>query len=212
MRDAVTAMVEGMDRILEVGPGPVPFPSATEFIDWQAWPELAGKPVHALDVNGDPFPFEDKSFDFVYCRHTLEDIYNPVWLCKEMSRVGRAGYVETPSPVAEYVRGVDPEDKPWRGYCHHRHLFWVNQETLMILPKLPIIEWAALPSESHQISILNEGPIFWNTYFFWGGDLNFKLLRHDMEFQILPEYPNLLQEALAWSEQNNRQLIKRFNF
>jgi hypothetical protein len=37
-----------------------------------------------------------KILDVAICRHTLEDIANPVFLCRELSRVSRAGYVETP--------------------------------------------------------------------------------------------------------------------
>src|SRR5437667_8989346 len=100
MQLVVGRMAQGRPRVLEIGPGRDPFGAATEFVDWHAWPELKGKPTHVLDVNQDRLPFEDKAIDFVYCRHTLEDLYNPMWLCREMSRVAKAGYVETPSPVA----------------------------------------------------------------------------------------------------------------
>jgi hypothetical protein len=44
--------------------------------------------------------------------HMLEDMYNPFPICAEMSRVAKAGYVETPSPVAELCRGVDGDKPP----------------------------------------------------------------------------------------------------
>jgi ubiquinone/menaquinone biosynthesis C-methylase UbiE len=46
-------------------------------------------------------PYEDKEFDFVYCRHVLEDLIYPFRVIKEMQRVAKAGYIETPSPMAE---------------------------------------------------------------------------------------------------------------
>src|SRR5262245_24227504 len=91
----VEQMTAGQGRVLEIGPGPRPFTHSTEYVDWQAWPQLAGKPVHTLNINQDTLPLADKSFDFVYCRHTLEDLYNPFLMCREMNRVGRAGYIET---------------------------------------------------------------------------------------------------------------------
>lgn len=42
------------------------------------------------------FPFRDKQFDFVICSHTLEDIRDPIWVCQEMNRMGKRGYIETP--------------------------------------------------------------------------------------------------------------------
>jgi hypothetical protein len=77
--------------VLEIGPGPKPFLPATAFVDWQTWPQLAGRNLHVLDINQEPLPFADKAVDFVYCRHTLEDLYNPFWVCREMARVGKAG-------------------------------------------------------------------------------------------------------------------------
>lgn len=64
-----------------------------------------------------PFPFPDKMFDFVVCSHTLEDVRDPLRACSEMIRVGRAGYIETPSRVGESIL--------WNGLigaAHHRWL------------------------------------------------------------------------------------------
>ena len=66
-----------------------------------------------------PLPFADGQFDFVVCSHTLEDVRDPVWLCSELVRVGRAGYVETPSRLEEQSYGVQG---PWVGWGHHHWL------------------------------------------------------------------------------------------
>lgn len=72
------------------------------------------------DICGhEPWPFADGQFDFVLCAQTLEDIRDPIRVCEEMARVGRAGYVEFPSRVAEICWGVDGE---WPGWNHHRWL------------------------------------------------------------------------------------------
>ena len=50
-----------------------------------------------LDINRrEPWPFPDLYFDFCMCSHVLEDIRDPVWVVSELSRVARAGYLETP--------------------------------------------------------------------------------------------------------------------
>lgn len=67
----------------------------------------------------EPWPFTDDEFDFVICAQTLEDVRDPVWVCQEMARVAKAGYLETPSWQAELTSGVNG---PWTGYSHHRWL------------------------------------------------------------------------------------------
>ena len=66
-----------------------------------------------------PWPFTDGQFDFAVCSHTLEDLRDPVWVCSELERVARAGYVEVPALVEELTWGVQGE---WVGWTHHRWL------------------------------------------------------------------------------------------
>jgi len=72
----------------------------------------------------EPFPFDDGAFDLVVCSHTLEDVRDPVWVCQELSRVGRAGYVEVPSRLQEQAWGVDG---PYVGWSHHHWLVDVDR-------------------------------------------------------------------------------------
>jgi hypothetical protein len=67
----------------------------------------------------DPWPFRDHQFDFATCVQTLEDVRDPVWVCAELSRVARAGYVETPSRLQEQSYSVVG---PLVGWSHHRWL------------------------------------------------------------------------------------------
>jgi SAM-dependent methyltransferase len=67
----------------------------------------------------EPWPFADDQFDFVVCSHTLEDVRDPIRVCEEIARVGRAGYVEFPSRLVEQCWGVEG---PWVGYSHHHWL------------------------------------------------------------------------------------------
>ncbi len=67
----------------------------------------------------EPYPFDDKSVDFVICSHTLEDVRDPIWVCDEMVRIAKAGYVEIPSRLEEQSYGFQG---PWAGWGHHRWL------------------------------------------------------------------------------------------
>lgn len=79
-----------------------------------------------------PWPYPDKFFDFVICSHILEDVRDPIWVCQEMSRVGKAGYVETPSSLLELTSGLNPgkEGKMWVGYLHHRWIVLKEDNSL----------------------------------------------------------------------------------
>jgi SAM-dependent methyltransferase len=91
------------DRVLDIGSGGYPFFHASVLVD--RFPKASphryeplvrqGKPLVVADI--DRLPFEDKCFDFVYCSHLLEHVDHPVQACAEIMRVGRRGYIETPT-------------------------------------------------------------------------------------------------------------------
>jgi hypothetical protein len=72
-----------------------------------------------------PFPFKDKEIDYVVCSHTLEDIRDPLWVCSEMIRIAKRGYIEIPSRAWESSRGIEPLIA---GLSHHRWLIDVDQQ------------------------------------------------------------------------------------
>jgi hypothetical protein len=67
----------------------------------------------------EPWPFADGRFDYAVCTHTLEDLRDPIWVCREIQRVARAGYVEVPAVVEDLTWGIQG---PWVGWSHHRWL------------------------------------------------------------------------------------------
>jgi hypothetical protein len=84
----------------------------------------------------DPWPFEDGAFDFVVCSHTLEDLRDPVWVCGELQRVARAGYVEVPSRLEEQSWNVQG---PWVGWGHHHWLIDVGEHDISFVFKPHIL-------------------------------------------------------------------------
>ncbi len=134
---------QGLNKILDVGGAHHMFPSATHMIDVLSYEEAQeqwgsyGKstelpPGHwiKLDVcDRTPWPYPDNFFDFVICDHVLEDVRDPIHVCTELSRVAKAGYIETPSPLLELTRGINAEG-PWAGYFHHRWLVQTQNNEL----------------------------------------------------------------------------------
>ena len=64
---------------------------------------VADRPL--VEADGQYLPFADASFDYVICSHILEHVENPELLICELTRVASAGYIETPSEIAERLYG-----------------------------------------------------------------------------------------------------------
>ena len=88
----------------------------------------------------EPFPFADEQFDFCVCSHTLEDLRDPVWVCAEMARVSRAGYIEVPSRLEEQAFGVQG---PWVGWSHHHWLIDVTDGQIEFIFKPGVLQGRA---------------------------------------------------------------------
>jgi hypothetical protein len=145
--------------VLDIGGWGKPFPRADWVMDLMPYD---GRGVYGYETHDperftratwiqrdicdrEPFPFADKSIDFVICSHTLEDIRDPIWVCQEMQRIARAGYIETPSRLEEQTAGVQG---PWVGWGHHRWLVEVRDGALEFVFKHHVIcgrERAHLP-------------------------------------------------------------------
>lgn len=185
-------------RILDVGPGHCPLPWATDSVDFVDAP--GAKNLVKCDLTNEPIPYPDKSFDLVFCRHLLEDSWNPFPICKEISRVGKAGYIETPSPIAELCRGVDGSSPPYRGYHHHRFLVWTfKNNTLSFVTKYPLIEYIDRKDDAQYVSILRQGPKYWNTYYLWENEINIRHLQSPLDFDVGQHYGQVVQLAAAQS-------------
>lgn len=95
----------------------------------------------------EPWPFEDGAVDFAICSHTLEDIRDPVWVCAELNRVAKAGYIEVPARVEEQSRDVHG---PWVGWSHHHWLVDVTASGVEFVLKPHLLngaEGVSLPAE-----------------------------------------------------------------
>jgi methyltransferase family protein len=80
----------------------------------------------------EPWPFAENQIDFAICSHTLEDVRDPVWVCSELTRVARAGYIEVPSRLEEQAWGIGG---PWVGWSHHHWLVDVGPNSIEFVLK-----------------------------------------------------------------------------
>lgn len=140
------------ERVLEVGGWARPLTRADWVIDLMPYETRAGygrdgREDHerfsadtwvVRDVcEREAWPFEDGAFDFVVCSHTLEDLRDPVWVCSELQRVAKAGYVELPSRLEEQTHGFEG---PWVGWSHHRWLVDLDEDGFTFVFKTSVVE------------------------------------------------------------------------
>lgn len=182
-------------RVLDVGAGILPFPRADVLVDLAAPDAIPGQEVVRCDVTRHPLPFADKSFDFVYCRHVLEDLFDPFCVIREMERVGRAGYIETPSPMAEMCRGVDGGSPPWRGYYHHHYVIWPHEGELRFVAKYPLVEYLDIAALD-LAGDLRLAPHHWNTHFLWEDTIKVSHRRNVADFHLFNDYGHILGAAI----------------
>jgi hypothetical protein len=138
--DEVLKQIGSGDRVLDVGGWASPFNRANWIMDSEPYEtrgfyKTIGLPgsqggdtehftkdtwVQRDICDKEPWPFEDKFFEFSICSHTLEDIRDPLYVCSELMRVSKRGYIEVPSRVIESLRGQ--EHPKIAGLSHHRWL------------------------------------------------------------------------------------------
>lgn len=98
--------VGGTGLVLDVGAGGNPYPRSDVLMDRLTGAEhrcgesmMIDRPVVFGDASR--MPFKDKAFDFVIASHILEHMAEPETFLKELQRVGKAGYIETPNALFE---------------------------------------------------------------------------------------------------------------
>lgn len=102
--------IKRSDKVLDVGGGHDPHPRANVVVDkydddntHRCGDLVVKKNQTFIKADGESLPFEDNEFDYVICKHVLEHVDDPIQFLKELSRVGKNGYLETPSLMGEFL-------------------------------------------------------------------------------------------------------------
>jgi glycosyltransferase involved in cell wall biosynthesis len=104
--------------VLDVGAGAWPNDAATIACDRSLDEDIhrtgratkVDRPFVICDATA--LPFRNGAIDFVIASHIAEHIDDPEAFCGELERAAKAGYIETPSPLADYM--LDEEYHQWR--------------------------------------------------------------------------------------------------
>lgn len=103
--------VQPEERVLDVGGGQRPLERADVSADFdvfeglhrQGQPISREKPLVCGDVQR--LPFREKAFDVACCRMVLEHVRDPAAAVRELQRVARRGFIETPNRLWECFYG-----------------------------------------------------------------------------------------------------------
>ncbi len=151
---AVIARARAAPRVLDVGGWYLPLHAATHVLDLNPY-DSRGQPLDpenparfsaatwcVQDACVAPWPWPDKFFDFSFCSHLLEDVRDPLAVVRELSRVAKSGYLETPSRAREiFAKGrwaglaARVGRPPEVGFYHHRWFVEAEGNHLRFLAK-----------------------------------------------------------------------------
>lgn len=134
-KEYINFNIKSCEKVLDIGSGGYPFPYATHIADL-----YKGKTSHrseSLVRDNRPFivcnienlPFKNKEFDFIYCSHVLEHVSDPAKACEEIMRVGKRGYIETPTRTSDIMLNFIG--------LHNHHKWYIN----LLGNTLIFIEW-----------------------------------------------------------------------
>ncbi len=126
--------IKHTDRVLEIGSGNRPRKRSNFLCDRyiESNYERAGEENLVIDkrpfvvADGVALPFKGKSFDYVITSHVLEHMNNPTQFIAELTRVAKAGYIETPSELGEKIFG----------WPFHKWIVRIENDTIIMRPRI----------------------------------------------------------------------------
>ncbi len=203
--------------VLEVGAGGNPYPRANVMLD--ALEETVERNEQSL-VKDRPLvlglvedlPFKDKVFDFVIASHVLEHTDNPELFLKELMRVGKAGYIETPDGWFEKICA----------FTYHRLEVSDDNGVLLInkksswKPESISCFWEKINSNRKFMHFLRMNPEFYNMRYYWSETINYNILNPEVDASW--DYPaELVSRAFTHSRKfffdilrDNYLFLRRF--
>lgn len=162
--------------VLDVGAGGNPYPRSDVLMDRLTGAEhrcgesmMIDRPVVFGDASR--MPFKDKAFDFVIASHILEHMAEPEVFIKELQRVGKAGYIETPNALFErlcphHIHCLEVLEKNGVLHIHKKH---APVEDEFLGPKGLLDE--GTPWGQHMF----DSPQMFHVRYFWTDEIKYEV-------------------------------------
>ncbi len=98
-------------------------------------------------------------FSYAVCSHLIEGMADPALLLRMLPRVAEAGTIAAPSKFVALPRA----EGPYRGILGHRWIVCGRNGQLVLVPKIPLIDYLNLPDEEawRADAARHEIQIFW---------------------------------------------------
>lgn len=181
------------ERVLDIASGGDPFPRATILADRYLEPtrhrtsrfDSRGKPVLICDIHAMPFP--DHAFDYAVASHVLEHVEDPLHACRELQRVARAGFIETPAMMKDTLFA-------WAKGMHKWHVVAIANRLVFFeysqrqLEGIRSSAWHRLIFGScyHPLQeAFNDNQDLFNVMFEWQGSFEVTVMKMDGTVQLL---------------------------
>lgn len=214
----IVARALGAARVLDVGGSSHPLNAATHVLDIvphaaqgtpldpQHPPRFTEATWHVADACVAPWPFPDGYFDWSFCSHILEDVRDPIAVVKELRRVSRAGYVETPLRQREiFAKARFATLRRWLGrgaeigYYHHRWFVELSGSHLIFTAKTSEVArdrryYITRAETGRKLTEEESGLCLW-----WEGDLSAE--------EVIPR--SMQEDLLAYKQAALRRLRGR---
>lgn len=176
----VSLPIKRSDLVLDVGSGSSPHPAADVLLERYLDPKhrysamVIDRPTVLADAC--KMPFRDKAFDFVIAFHVLEHVPDPASFLKELQRVGKAGYIETPNAIFERLVPYD---------VHLLEIMNINDKLLINKKKSAkpdnfLNELELIKHSSKWNRFFYGNPNLFHVRYFWEGEINFEVLNPDV--------------------------------
>jgi len=127
--------------------------------------------------------FKDKAFDFVIASHILEHMADPETFLKELQRIGKAGYIETPNAIFERLH-------PYNIHCLE---IIENNGVLHIHKKHGPVEDAFLGTKNllgdNSIwgKYMNDSPHMFHVRYFWNNEIKYEVSNPEVSAHWIEE-------------------------
>jgi SAM-dependent methyltransferase len=169
------------ERVLEVGGGHNPHPRANVVVDKYTETNYhrSGnikvlKNQTFMEADGESLPFKDKEFDYIICCQVLEHVENPHKFLGEQFRVGKRGFIETPSLLGEYL--FPRESHKWIIHEVDNVLYLVDKQKINFVYGYDLGELVQeyLPTHSIGFKVLEKThPNMITNRIEWNGDFKY---------------------------------------
>jgi ubiquinone/menaquinone biosynthesis C-methylase UbiE len=221
--------IKPSDKVLDVGSGNVPSHFATHLVDvtienndygraGMAFKHVDGIPIY--ECNLEKLPFEDNEFDFVYCSHVLEHVTDPDKACSELMRVGKRGFIESPTRGKDiWLNTAKVSNHRWAIENNNNKLIFTeySPEEIEGLQNDILMNMHVAPQTPREkafsaLIYLKADKI--NTMLLWEGFFEFTIYRRNKQLTSNNENKNMnfnLPQKMLHKSNDQRDLKEQYN-